>query len=241
MGLMKTFRRRLKKLHPLYSDIERLNKRLDMVFEIIDPDRFHTNGERQVTPSLDKIRPDHLGRYEFATRYLKDGFDVLDIACGIGYGSFITANNSPGANILGVDISDKAIEYANKYYKTKNNSFIIGDCLKIDLKPLHNDVVISFETIEHIEGADKFLRRINKSMKPGALLICSTPNERRLPFNKKDFPHHLRHYTLAELDHLITEAGFNIESRHSQHKRKRKEVRNDSNGLYHIFVCRKPE
>ena len=239
MGFIKTFKRRLKKLHPLYSEIERVNKRLDKIFEILDPDSFHTSGERQVSSSLEKIRPDHLGRYEFAAHYIKDNSNVLDIACGIGYGSFIAAKASPGANILGVDISEKAIEYANQYYKLENNRFIVGDCHKVELPKSSYDVVISFETIEHIEGADIFLKRLNASMKPGGILLCSTPNQQRLPYSAKDFPHHLRHYTLTEFEQLVTNAGFNVDSMHSQHERKSKLVSDDSEGLYHIFVCRK--
>ena len=239
MGFIKTFRRRLKRLHPLYTEIERINKRLDKIYEIIDPEGFYTNGERQVASSLDKVRPDHLGRYEFATKYITAGMNVLDIACGTGYGSFVMAKSMPAVNVLGVDISEQAIDYANHFYKTENVKFIIDDCHKVELPASFYDVVVSFETIEHIEDADTFVKKLYACIKPGGYLICSTPNESRLRFSKKDFPHHLRHYNLSEFESLVENAGFEIESRLSQHARNEKIVSEDSEGLYHIFVCKR--
>jgi len=48
---------------------------------------MENTGERQVSPTLDGIRKDHLARYKWAAKRLSGC--VYDIGCGIGYGSKI--------------------------------------------------------------------------------------------------------------------------------------------------------
>ncbi len=70
------------------------------------------DASRQYGTSLDQIRLDHINRYKFAASILTG--DVLDAACGIGYGSRIL--HDAGCNVTGIDISDKAIQSARKHY-----------------------------------------------------------------------------------------------------------------------------
>ena len=81
-------------------------------------DEFRS-GERLYWPhSIDEVRREHLGRYEFATRYLKPGWTCLDAACGSGYGSDFLANKV--CKVIGVDINDHGISYAKENYKKQN-------------------------------------------------------------------------------------------------------------------------
>ena len=58
----------------------------------------------------------HLARYVFATRHARPG-RLLDIACGVGYGTRLLADRSEAAlSALGVDISESAIAYARERY-----------------------------------------------------------------------------------------------------------------------------
>ena len=60
--------------------------------------------------SLDYI--EHIARYDFAKRYIKKHMRILDAACGCGYGADALANLN--CSVLGIDISDEAINYAKK-------------------------------------------------------------------------------------------------------------------------------
>ena len=110
----------------------------------------------------------------FASKFVANKV-VLDVACGAGYGSnyLITCG---AKEVLGVDLSKNAIEYAKNHYSKKNLYFLQGNAVSL---PFHNnffDVVVSFETIEHINEYEKYLEEIKRVLKPRGIFICSTPN-----------------------------------------------------------------
>lgn len=116
---------------------------------------------------------DHLARYDLAKPLCKDKV-VLDIACGTGYGTSILAQVAQ--TIDGVDIDKDAIELAKKSYVKSNLTYTVGDGTTIPFEDNMFDVVISFETIEHIVEYHNFLKEIKRVLKPGGVLLMSTPN-----------------------------------------------------------------
>jgi 2-polyprenyl-3-methyl-5-hydroxy-6-metoxy-1,4-benzoquinol methylase len=236
---LKKISKKILRLSQTYRKVEDLNRKVDQILEILDPDNFYNSGERQVTSNLSEIRPDHLGRYEFASQYINRNDKVLDIACGIGYGSFIMAKSNVGVSVTGVDISRQAVEYANKFYKKKNNRFVEGDCLTVEFEADYFDTIVSFETIEHIDQDEAFIKRVYGFLKSGGTFVCSTPNQDVMQYDPKRFPHHVKHYTVNEMKSILEESGFNVKTVFSQHRRKSKEVSPDTEGLYQIFVCQK--
>lgn len=95
-------------------------------------------------------------RYEFIKPFINKEDTVLDISCGTGYGTKMISSECK--MITGVDISLNAINFANKNYKTPNNNFIISDFFAYNNK---SDIVISFETIEHIKAdMDDILKKL---------------------------------------------------------------------------------
>jgi Methyltransferase domain len=129
----------------------------------------------------------HFERYRFASKYLLSDDNVMDIACGVGYGVKILA---PFCNsILGIDRSTSSIRYAIENY---GDYFKVGDFFEFKGNA---GVVVSFETIEHIPAS---LNRILKSLldRANRLLIGSIPY-----LEKPGNPYHC-HYMLNE-DNLI--------------------------------------
>jgi SAM-dependent methyltransferase len=116
----------------------------------------------------------------------------LDIASGEGYGSAILAEKAE--KVFGVDISLDAITHAKGRYKFDNLSFKVGDCIDIPLSNSIVDLVVSFETLEHVEQQNEMLREIKRVMKPDGIIIISTPdkfnysikNSYSNPFHKKE-------------------------------------------------------
>lgn len=194
-------------------------------------------GERQVTPFIEDIRADHRGRYEFAIKHLKRG-RILDIACGIGYGSKIMALADPESVFVGVDIDDGAIKYANEYYDFHNITYFCCDALKVKFSEKF-DTIVSFETIEHIEDYDQFIGKLVTYLKADGVLIFSTPNEKAMPFDKKVFPHHYKHFTKSEMELLLRKKGFSNILWYSQHEHNNETVHADINGKYLIAVARR--
>jgi len=232
--------RSLKYLIPAYRRLERMEGKIKRLERIIAVMNGMAPGERQLAITLDDVRPDHVGRYEFAAGYIREGWKVLDIACGIGYGSYLMARAVPSASVLGIDISREALDFAENHYRCDNNEFMQEDCLQVDLTGRGFDLAVSFETIEHIDGDTIFFRHIYNALKPGGYFICSTPNQDVRPFLPEKNPFHLRHYTLGEISELMTSNGFVIERVCSQYSNNRKEVVDGTNGAFHVIVSRRP-
>ncbi len=133
---------------------------------------------------------DHIDRYKFASKFIL-GKSVLDIACGSGYGSKYLLDH--GANhVVGVDISSDAIIYAKNKYEDKNISFKKKDATKTALKSKSFDIIVSFETIEHIQNYHKYLQEMFRLLKDDGIFIVSTPNkilggENMNPYHFKEF------------------------------------------------------
>lgn len=172
-------------------------------------------GERQVSQFFSEVRKDHRERYNLVLDHVQYGDTILDIGCGIGYGSFFLATMTPCLSITAVDLSEEAIEYAREHYRHGKINFIRGDALKINLDAKY-DIIIAYEITEHIENASDFLKRISLLLKPEGKLFVSTPNEEIMPYSKERFPFHVRHYSSAEFENLLIEAGLFIEKRFSQ-------------------------
>src|SRR5690349_16411159 len=105
-------------------------------------------GERYVPQLTGQIQLEHVHRYLLAREYAKDR-DVLDIASGEGYGSAILANTA--RSVIGVDIAAEAVRHASIRYKLDNVQFRHGSCEEIPLDNNSVDLVVSFETIEHLD------------------------------------------------------------------------------------------
>ncbi len=132
-------------------------------------------GERLETFVFNETTIEHLHRYAIAMELAK-GKKVLDIACGEGYGSNLLAEKAE--SVIGVDINKETIFEANKKYNRTNLNFIIGDVRNIPCPDQSFDLVVSFETIEHIEEHQQMMQELKRVLKPGGLIIISTPDKK---------------------------------------------------------------
>jgi len=135
-------------------------------------------GERVVPGKTPKtIYDEHIYRYIFAASLTRNKV-VLDVACGTGYGANYIAGKG-AREVVGVDISVMAANYARERFSKDNQvSFICADAIRLPFVDNAFDVIVSFETIEHIRQYSKFLGECKRVLKEKGLLICSTPNRR---------------------------------------------------------------
>lgn len=158
-------------------------------------------GERYVPQLRGSIALEHLHRYAFASEYV-EGKIVLDIATGEGYGSEMISRTAK--HVYGVDIDEASVKHAQGKYKTHNLEYLVGSCTEIPLTDNSVDVVVSFETIEHITDHDRMMSEVKRVLRPNGTLIISSPN--KLAYNKDsdhDNPFHLKELTLEEFQHLL--------------------------------------
>jgi len=149
-------------------------------------------GERYMPEVQGKIELEHYHRYIFASHFVK-GKLVLDIACGEGYGSTILADFA--SHVVGVDISEEAIEHVKQKYEKPNLEFKQGSCDAIPLDNSSIDVVVSFETIEHHDRHEEMLQEIKRVLKPDGILIISSPDK----YEYSDKPGRTNIYHVKEL------------------------------------------
>lgn len=135
-------------------------------------------GERFIPGIEDnKLEIEHYQRY-LSVRNLVRNKVVLDAACGEGYGSNIIA--SVAQSVTGLDIDSGTIERAKANYGQQANlHFLQGSIEKIPLEGDSVDVVVSFETIEHVSEQiqQAFLEEIARVLKKDGMLVMSTPNK----------------------------------------------------------------
>jgi ubiquinone/menaquinone biosynthesis C-methylase UbiE len=164
-----------------------------------DAEKLGKTGERMV-PQLHQgslIYAEHMIRYLAGQELVKNKI-VLDVACGSGYGTKLLADNAKKA--FGVDVDKPTIEYAKKHYASNNTEFLVGDGEHIPLPDHSVDVVITYETIEHIRDYEQFMRDISRVLKPDGLAVISTPND--LEFAEGNH-YHLHEFTEEELEGLV--------------------------------------
>jgi SAM-dependent methyltransferase len=157
-------------------------------------------GERML-PDTAEAAPfwEHIYRYRFATRFVR-GRRVLDIACGEGYGTAALAR-AGAARVLGVDLSEETCEHARRRYGIDARA---GDACRVPLPDRSLDVIVSFETIEHLETPAVFLDECRRLLVPGGTLIISTPNRDAFEQVNGSNPFHCAEMTEDEFISLLS-------------------------------------
>lgn len=122
----------------------------------------------------------HIKRYEFATEKLDQTKSVLDVGCGVGYGSYMMSHKAK--EVLGVDISKTAVNFANKSYSNTNLSYRMQDIFALNEK---YDLITCFEVLEHLEviQVPDFIFKLKNLLKPDGCVLLSTPTNTRMDKN----------------------------------------------------------
>lgn len=161
-------------------------------------------GERMVPDAAD---PDtfweHVYRYRFAAGFVP-GRDVLDIACGEGYGSSMLLK-AGAKSLIGVDIAQEAVDHAKSKYGIDAR---VGSGEQIPLPDRSVDLIVSFETIEHVPSPRQFLDECKRVCRPGGAIIVSTPDTR--VYGSKNNPFHCSEMTVPEFLRIVRDRFANV-------------------------------
>lgn len=184
-----------------YSDVE---IRQNLSYTVSPDDRRHRasldSGERQIAYEYANVETDELTRYCLADAMLRPNLRILDIACGVGYGSHLLADSALA--VAGVDASDEAIDFANSFWPHRKASFYTASAGRWLARDQANyDAIVSFETIEHMCDASLFLRTAWSRLRPGGVLFLSTPNADFYALTGNAF--YVQHFDAEELAQMI--------------------------------------
>lgn len=141
----------------------------------------------------------HVARYALLRQYAYG--NVLDVACGCGYGSYLLAGNPDVSHVTGVDASAAAIAHAREHYGHPKTTFVEArmDTFRSAGKV---DLVISVETIEHLPDLTVFRDFIVRHAAPR--FILTYPSKKTTHYNK--FHHH--DLNVAQTTALFPEYGL---------------------------------
>ena len=164
--------------------------------------QMNWTGERLEPFVFNEATVEHLHRYAIARDYVKDK-TVLDIACGEGYGAVLLSQEAKF--VSGVDGDNETILKAKVKYKAMNLEFRMGKAEDIPFKDAEFDVVTCFETFEHATEHQRIISEFKRVLKPGGLLILSTPDKKNYS-DKTNYqnPYHLKELYEEQLRELIS-------------------------------------
>lgn len=150
------------------------------------------DGERYIPgQTAQNVREDHERRYWHVRQAIK-GKRILDIACGSGFGIKILSSVSP--EIVGIDCSFEAVNFAKRNFMRRTNGGVQADAISIPFADNSFDIVVSFETIEHLREPAKFLKEIKRVLIPKGKLYISTPVKKGNHLDQ----YHLHEYSIDE-------------------------------------------
>ena len=154
----------------------------------------------------------HIGRYNFAInqRNFEEKLNILDAACGVGYGSNYLSRKL-NCSVTAIDRSTEALKIANALFNASNINFLEDDCHTLASAASNGpyDVIVSFETLEHLPHPEKFLESCFQNLKVNGDLIISTPNQLiSSPNGNLTWEYHEKEYTPAEFMEILLSTGF---------------------------------
>lgn len=141
---------------------------------------------------------------------------LLDVGCGGG--RFLNRMKKRGWQVEGIDFDERAARKVTSRYDIKIH---IGDLTQCALPANSFDVITMSQTIEHLYDPNMALHESLRILKPGGLLVMTTPNVNSIGASEFaafwrgwEAPRHLHLFSVEALQRLTQNAGFEaIEAR----------------------------
>lgn len=145
-------------------------------------------------------------RYNWAKKRCR-GRDVLDIPCGMGWGTSMLVGCR---SLVGTDIDIGAIQEAGRRFGNRAH-FCVGDMKALSFGDCSFDVVVCLEGIEHVpcEVGNAFIREAARVLRPEGKLLLSSPSCSSGEHSGNEF--HLHEYEPKEIEGLISQ-HFEVDS-----------------------------
>lgn len=165
----------------------------------------------------------HTGKINLAQKIIKElkFKNCLDIGTASGYMISEIAKKYPGPNYFGIDVYDKAIDHAKKTYP--NIKFKVASAEKLPFKDESFDLILCYETIEHVVSPKASLLEIKRVLKKDGTFILTMDSGNLLfrvvwwiwekTTGRVWQDAHLHSFHHKELEKLITGNGFKVKKK----------------------------
>lgn len=142
---------------------------------------------------------------------------LLDVGCGAG--RFLHRMQRRGWQVEGIDFDEQAAAKVTRKYGIKAHVGSLADC---SIPDASFDVVTMSQTVEHLFDPRSDLQACLRVLKPGGLLVMTTPNVNSIgaaefgPYWRGwEPPRHLHLFSVESLARLTRQAGFEIDEARS--------------------------
>lgn len=124
---------------------------------------------------------------------------VLDAGCGTGYLDLELKNNLGVKQVVGLDISETAVELT----KSNGNNIILSSLEKIPFPGSSFESVLLLDVLEHAANETKVLNEIERALKNNGLLFIFVPALNFFWSEQDQKLGHYRRYNLKNFDKLL--------------------------------------
>ncbi len=150
--------------------------------------------------------------------------DILDAGSGFGQYTYFMARKFPNSQILGVDVKEDEIANCQRFFQKTgfdNVRFEIADLTQFR-QPDTYDLILSVDVMEHILEDVQVFENFCQSLKPGGMVLISTPSDQGGSDAKDEedesfIGEHVREgYGIKEIKEKLKKAGFSrVKARYS--------------------------
>jgi 2-polyprenyl-3-methyl-5-hydroxy-6-metoxy-1,4-benzoquinol methylase len=144
---------------------------------------------------------------------------LLEVGAGAGF--FLKSAERKGWDVAGVELSAEAVKFASARLDLDVRR---EQAEQMTFPPASFDVVVMFDVVEHLLDPLVSLQRVGGALRPGGVLIISTPNFNALTrfalganWAVLSPAEHLWNFSAHSLDRMLRRAGFSsvmLERRH---------------------------
>lgn len=113
--------------------------------------------------------------------HLNEESAIVDVGCGIGFGTQYIMTNYQPKMLVGLDFTPQQILKAKKYhndilasFSRERFKFIVGDAMQMSFPDASFSHVISVEAVQHFSSLEKFIVESRRVLKPGGRLVFTT-------------------------------------------------------------------
>lgn len=146
---------------------------------------------------------------------------ILEVGCGTGATGALAMARGRAGRYVGIELMDSAAAKARHVLSEVR----VGDveCMQFDWLPASFDALILSEVLEHLVDPARTLERLSRVIRPGGLVLASSPNVahwrvvKELTLGRFDLTDsgvfdrtHLRWFTPSTFARMFREAGFNV-------------------------------
>ncbi len=175
---------------------------------------------------------------KFAAKYKSEDIEILDAGAGFGQYVYSMSKYSPKWKITAVDVKKEQVDDCNDFFNKTHEShrihFTVADLTKYR-KNEQYQMILSVDVMEHILEDVEVFKNFHASLKPGGMVLISTPSDQGGSDAHHDHDHdhdheegdihgfvdeHVRDgYNISEIEDKLKTAGFSkVEARYGYGK-----------------------